>query len=544
MDMAREKGWLDEVPVTENATGGGGIPPARPAGWLDGGKILPAGPSKGSPPTGPAKVGSPVPPTGPVGPRSQIAPTGPVGPGRRGAPIMPTGQVPPEGTERTKARNFGLVKSSTAAKRKEWGDKIARAAGFEDNDHRFLFSASTLVADSGRKNFLARRKQHAEMPWFSEVAEQLDEKISGENRQDEKTRIEQLDFNSDGSVWWPGSPMNGRIEQEAIPDITALLGMPSAGEYLRGCTPKVRNYNLEEWKNFNIVEGMGGKIVNLRHRNNGSIFAVTGPEYQEIDTHRVARTVRDLVPSNAKGEVTYDGRSARLRAVWMDVDLPQDDLAVGDYLNVGIEIKTNDVGKGSVKVRAFVIQVKCINLNVTTGWIDVLNMKHDQRSYAGIGDVEQRIMQGVDRAIGSIKPFMEKWRESSIRSVLAEELHGIDIEPVFAKLVERRIIEKVVGVKDQEMVRRLKTAYWHDPSPTLRGVSNAITRMAHNNSWTSPWIEDDLHSVASEIIGGRYQSIMQKATAEAFDGGWRPGNFSLTEAQQGVVAQQPVFLFE
>ena len=530
MDMAREKGWLSDEPVTGNSTGGGERlpspppPPARPAGWLDDQRPAP-------PPIGPAKKGgSPVPP-----------------PQRGTAPIMPSrGPILPplETAERAQARNFGQVKSTTAVKRKEWNDKIARAAGFDDNDHKFLFGAGTLVADSGRKNYLAKRVKHEEMPWFSNVAEQLDETISAEHRVDEKVRIEQLDFNSDGSVWWPGSPVNGRIEAEAIPGISMLLGMPSAGEYLKGCTPKVRNYNLEEWKNFNIVENMGEKIVNLRHRNGGSIFAFTGPQYQEIDTNRAARIVKDLVPSDAKGEVTYDGRSARLRAVWMDTELPQDDIAVGDYLYCGIEIKTNDVGKGSVKVRAFIIQVKCINLNVTTGWIDVLNMKHDQRSYAGIGEVERRIMQGVDQAIGSIKPFMEKWRESKIRSVLDESLHGIDVEPVFAALVHRRIVEKVVGVKDEEMIRRLKVAYWHDPSPTLRGVSNAITRVAHTCPWSSPWVEDDLQSVASEIIGGRYQQIMQKATAEAFDGGWRPGNFSLVEAQNGVVAYQPVFQFE
>lgn len=465
------------------------------------------------------------------------------------APVAPAPQVvTPAPTPEQRALATG------SARAKE-NNALALALGFPPK--RLLYAVGHPVAEVGKDTWRQMRKDHESTPFFSEVCGQVIAEVEGEHREDHIVPIDRLSMDETGALLVAGRTVP--IEEDAFGTLVTRVGMYRAGSYLATVDPDLRALNVnrhlqkieavrlaghtEQDKSGRIVQVVDNPAeVMLRTRNgNGprKVFAVVGKNYQALDVDEVAEHLRDVIPADARGTATYDGQRARFTALWL-ADIDADELVVGDMLRAGVQVRTDDTGRGSLVMQAVLEQARCVNLTKVTRTIDVLRQVHSAKGV----DLRQLLREATDKAISKITPFVNVWRKAAIARVVDEDLHHADVEPVFARLVQQRLIQGQtgIGVTDEELVRRLRAAYWKQPSPTVKGITDAITRTAHETAWSSPWTVDTLEENAGTLIR-QYAKVVdlgRKAIEEATGKGWKPGQFTADEHLDSV----PVLTFK
>ena len=411
----------------------------------------------------------------------------------------------------------------------------ARRAGFPAADLRFAMG--TELVDSGHHAYQESRKTFEELPFASDAMEAISTQIKSENRRDITLKMSDLGFDGEGNALIHGEQI--QIEEPAIDDLCQVIGIYRGGKFIATCPPDLRAEILNRWIFELWTMPDLDKEIQLRTRNGSGprrIFAAVTTSYAKADGNDVADLFAKVVPSGAKGEVMYDGRKLRLRALF---HAPSDwPVAVGSNYKAGIELLTDDVGERSLRMRSLLWQAICVNLSTVERGVDIWRQVH-----RGSFDLNRLIEYGYGQAMSKLAPFVEAWGEAEIRTLVEAELRHGDVEPVFAKMVSDRMIPKMTGVTDQEMVRRLRRAYWEHPSPTSAGIISAVTQIAHREPWRSPWAQDDLQEAAGVMVNNSvFIQRMGDATIKSAEAkGWKPQSFSLDDIYSGAINQAPVF---
>jgi hypothetical protein len=443
------------------------------------------------------------------------------------------------------------------ARRANENHALATDLGFPPQ--RLLYSVGHPVAESGRDAWRQMRVDHDRQAWFGEACEGLMATIETERREDHIVPVNRIEMDDSGALDISGRKLP--VEIDAFKQLTSRFGMYRAGAYLASVQPDLRAYNVNrhlcatETKRMagHEVERKSGGIVRMEHvvdepdqimlrTRNGDgqrkVFAAVSDSYQALDADDVAAVLRQVVPSDAKGEATYDGIQTRFTGLWL-AEINAAELVVGDILRAGIQVRTDDTGRGSLVMQAIIEQARCVNLTKVTRTVDVLRQVHSAKGV----DLRAVLQKAVDTALAKVAPFVDCWRKAAQARIIDEDLHHADVEPVFAKLVQQRMIQGQggVGVNDEELVRRLRAAYWKQPNPTVKGVTDAITRAAHESTWAGPWVTDTLEESAGNLIRAyvKVHHTGQTAMEEAAKKGWKPGQFTPVDLLDTI----PVFTF-
>lgn len=412
----------------------------------------------------------------------------------------------------------------------------ARRAGFQQE--RLLFPMGTQLLDAGKKKYQESRKSFDEMDYATDVVGQLIETVRAEKRSDIETDTDQISFD-EGDVIVSGQPYF--IDEDALEDLCRMLGMVKASSYLATCPPDLRATNLErwcfeEWANKGLTRDL--KLRTRIGQRGPEVYAFVTPGYTPADIDKVAMAMLGSIPAQAKGQVMYDGRKARIRTLFQAPgDWP---VRVGSNYKAGVEVLANDVGEGSLYMRAVLWLAVCVNLTTVERGVDVLRQIHK-----GSFNLGELVEKGYDQALNKISPFVERWLEAEQRAIIDANLHHNDVEPVFAKMVSDRLIPKQIGVTDVEMLKRLRRAYWEHPSPTVQGILNAITQAAHRESWRSAWVQDDLQELAGSLAWQqeRVEQLANGAITAAVGQGWKGSSYSRLDIESGAINSAPVFQF-
>lgn len=413
-------------------------------------------------------------------------------------------------------------------------DEQATALGFPPQEK--WYGNGTVLLESGKQRFQASRKAWDLMDWSNSECSKLKNRIRDENRTDYRRTVGDLHMQDDGQLDLGGFALP--VEEPAFGGLCQRIGIPYGNKYLASCPPDLRAQNVNHWlRSVDQEKELQLRVRHLqRSDNERTIFAAVGKAYTPMDLDEIAEIAQFALPGDAKGTVRYDGRRGSIQAIFhAPVDFPA---AVGDYYKAGIEICSDDTGAGALVVKALLWQAICRNLTTVCRGIDVLRKVHKGRANSlGLGEA---LRAAIREAEQKIVAFRDSWIDATAAVVQGA---GLDLEPAFAKLVQQKVIE--APVDDEELVRRLRGAYWKAPEANVKGIANAVTRMAHETSWSSPWQADALQDQAGDLIRGahRIAKVGSDALTEAKAGGWTPGRWSLEQAQNGVVNAQPVFLF-
>lgn len=423
---------------------------------------------------------------------------------------------------------------NVAADRQARLDGEAIKAGFAPP--KPWFALGTTLAASGERNYQRSRKDWEKMASIPHAAKMLAQTVENENRRDIDCRASDVTMLDDGRL--VVGPDYLAVEQDAVQPLIQRLGIPYGAAYLSACDPELRAHNVNAWT---AKDEAADKKIKLRTRNGAqprSVFAAVGPQYAAADLDTIAEIAGRILPGEAKGEVTYDGRKGSLTALWhAPIDFPT---TVGDYYKAGVRVKSGDTGQDSISVSAVLFRAVCRNLTTVSAEVELFRRVHRGNIMQGL---EEQMASAAAQALAKLGAFRDSWIGADLAIIQGTCIGAIDLEPAIVRLVEREIIPAVVD--PEELVRQIRSAFWKEPQPTVKGIADAVTRAAHEGSWRSPWVTEQLQDAGGSIIRG-HETILRladDAMQEARGGGWTPGRWSLEQIQNGILNHAPVFQF-
>jgi hypothetical protein len=384
--------------------------------------------------------------------------------------------------------------------------KAAAALGFPVRPT--VYALGTVVNSIGVDNFRESRCEVEALPRLPELARTFTDRIASELRVDRLVDARQSMMTTDGKLCADG--MTFAITERALDGLASHVTPGGAG-YLKACPTELRALNLNHWLASSDVRDarasrtagadvMRAKQITLRTRTTDAtptVYAVTGPRYVPFNVDRVVREAAAGIGGDARGKLTYDGYRMTLDAMFHSNIAPQNAVA-GEFFKGTVRVKAADDGTGSVSVKLGLWRNLCRNLII----VDFDTVLVGSRRHVGAANIEEDIRGLMASANERIALVVGKWSEASTEDVLARyDLQ--DVDQVFRGLVLNGCVT-ATGVKPDEMVKRLHTAWEREPGYSKTSILNAITRSAHESSWSSWADQEELESAAGSLL---YQPV-------------------------------------
>jgi len=406
--------------------------------------------------------------------------------------ILPVAVVPVEPVRSAKDGWDGPGVSAEGKARATADEVAAKAAGFSVAAP--VFEIGRLVNATGVENFRASRSEFDAMASARDACTGLVQTVRKEARVDRAVELGNLVMTPEGRL--TGRESNGKgvpmlVSEHAFQGL-CTFATPGGAHYLKECPPDLRAINANHW-----LEKAESKPVKVRTRlNNGTreAWSVVGPNYAAHDADKIAEQVADAMPVDAKADVTYDGYRTRINVLF-HTDVQPEKAVAGEIFKAGIMVKSHDGGMGSVQIAAEVWRNLCLNLII----IDHASELVTRRSHRGnVDDIRDAVRDGIQVAMGKIGYFADKWNAARAENVL--ETYGVDsVDDVFRGLVANKVVH-VPGTRPGDMFARLVNAWETEPGYDRASVVNAVTKIAHTESW-SKWTDtEDLERLGGQLL--------------------------------------------
>lgn len=368
-----------------------------------------------------------------------------------------------------------------------------------------LYALGTPVNSTGRRNFAAAREAWAMRPAFSTVCDSAVERIQREQRADVALPLSALRMRPTGEMErfaGVGAGDRWNVTETGFRGLLGGFGAASGTSYLLTCPPHLRAANVNYW-----AEAAGERGWTLRTRaslderqlGQREIFAGVSAGYASFDADRLATVARQLVPVGARGELLYDGERFRLGASWFS-DIAPADAVCGEVFRLYMFLSTRDDGRGSIRVLWGVERNLCLNLIILGRAEETLRVRHT----AGSDGIEAAVRKAIGSAAAKVAPFAAAWSLAR-RTDLLEQVAGSkwSAADLFRGMLAEDHVRAPAGVTDEEMVQRLVAAWQREPGYSVADVANAVSRAAHEESWSSPWASQELEEQAGELLYAR-----------------------------------------
>lgn len=426
----------------------------------------------------------------------------------------------------------GVTVDQEGVRRAVADEKAARAMGLSLKPP--IYAIGTRVVEMGAENFKASRSEWDALPTVDQACAKLITQISEEARENIGIDVPSLSMNDDGTLNVEGSKYP--VSRRGL-DGLGLHVTPGGAGYLAECPADLRARNYNHWfsQGFRVdkratkrVAGEDAtedeliytpKRVTLRTRKSGEgreTFAVVGPRYGTFDIDQVAEKVMErLAGKDVRAEITYDGYKARFD-ILLHSNITPETAVAGEIFKVGIVVQTADDGSGAIKVSMCAWRNLCLNLII----IDFDKVLVGKRRHSGKAEsIEKEVENMLVKAQESAGYFVKAWDHANTEDLIEKYDLGQPRE-VFRGLVLNKVVN-VPGLGTDETVNKLMSAYDHEPGFTKAAFINAITRMAHTESWSSWDTMTDLESTAGELLFAKVWDCVppkERTVAEALGG--------------------------
>lgn len=387
-----------------------------------------------------------------------------------------------------------------AAQRITQHNAEAAAAGFAPSTP--LFAIGTVLAEVGKDAYRQSRIEYAGMPTVAEALPALVEQIQQEHRIDLDVEPKQLQMLEDGRLAID-SPLIGdplyltpQAFQQLARWITDPRKISNPGRYFADIEPARR----AQYMNDELHRAT--KPFKLRTRTpNGhtEVFATTSTRYTPVDTDVIAHTLLKHVDPATKVDVLYQGTRAKVDLIYHS-PVEADHVGVGEFYRASQTFRTNDDGTSSIRSSTSLFRALCINLTTIELAQDIFRQRH-------VGDVN-RILQVLGESIGiGAKPlqfFLQAWgykRTQDVRVLAALpdfETPRRIVEHVFGREQKQWAIPGVTPEQVGVQVERAWLA--EEPDWSVIGLSNAMSRAAHEGVWSDFSIEESLQDRAGQLV--------------------------------------------
>jgi len=393
-----------------------------------------------------------------------------------------------------------------------------------------IYRRGTKVIKWGVDNARASRIEHEAKPLVSEYCDDLVQQVQDENRRDVLVDVRNIRMNKDGLLALQKQRllMTGR----AFPSLCSRMGFGGGAYLSNNCWPELRAINvnrqavhfeeserdqaqaqameaMREGKEFKFEP----RRLNLRVRKNDKgdeVFGVVSPRYTAFDVDKVAKAIKQAMPEEARGTVTYDGFRARFEVMFHSNVKPEKYVA-GEFFKTGIIIGTDDTGGGSLWGESVLWQNLCLNL------IIIDQAKQGLFRLRHMGSIEAlvaKFQEEMTQAKKTVEPFLEKWGYAVEENVIERTSKALEMplpasieesmRGIFNGILQRELVP--VPGRKKKVVPKLMQMWEKDESaaagPTRAAVVNAFTRFAHEEPMPSPWFEDEIQRSAGRLVAG------------------------------------------
>jgi hypothetical protein len=387
------------------------------------------------------------------------------------------------------------------------------------------------------------RQGFAKLPPIGDVCTALISKIEGERRAIETVCATDIGMTDQGLISLPTEVLRkygGELPAtlDAFSSMASRLGY-GGGSYLSKCETSLRALNINTWSERIAIEeaarakkaakavAAGEKKaafeplqIALRTRaqraGNGErarhIFAAVSPSYAPFDVDAIAKALQIATPADARATLAYDGQKARFNILFVNTVDPKH-LAKGETFRVGVSVRGDDTGSGSVKVDVVIESSMCLNLMIASRAAKtMLALRHVGNVY----ELAARFKAGYAAALADLKPFLAAWnyaceeRVQQSSGALAVDMPSSAQEALpgfFNGILEAGLVE--IRGNRRAIVEQLCAAWEQDESGavelglTRASIVNAFTRFAHEMVTEDPWAEDEIQRQASTLLWGR-----------------------------------------
>lgn len=281
-----------------------------------------------------------------------------------------------------------------------------------------------------------------------------------------------------------------------------------AGLYLADpATPRVRraqdiNYHLGRAPQHAKVLLRGRTL-----REEEQLWAILGPRYnRECDADKAAALIKRHLPATgARGEMTYQDGRWSVDLLWHSRLLDHEKVVAGEVFQGGIRVTSADNGTERLRVKRALRRNSCRNfIIIDVAEVEVGSTHHNRK-------LAQWLVGQLRAANEALAPFVERWNLANQRALL--DASRTDPGEAFGKLVETGLLVTPPGYSDKDFVDRLVAAHSaeggysapRDRVIRIADATNAVSRAAHENAWSSPWIQQDLEEQAGQLL---YQKVV------------------------------------
>lgn len=400
---------------------------------------------------------------------------------------------------------------SEGAARASADEALAKSLGF--NPKPPVYEIGTVVNSIGVENFRQSRQDWAKLPTLPELAKTFSAQIAAEKREDLLVEAMQcLALRTGGfEATYQGERRTFAVAERAMNGLAAHV-TPGGASYLAQCPPALRADNINHWltvaeqRDARASKAKGHDVMKSREmtlrtrdalKGGRELFAVTGPKYAAFDVDRVMEKAAEGIGGDARGSLKYDGYRMTLDAMFHSNVKPQNAVA-GEFFKGTIRVKAADDGSGSINVSLGLWRNLCRNLII----VNFDKVLVGSRRHVGAVTMADDIAGLMATASERIDLIVGKWSEASTEDVLARYDLG-DADAVIKGLVLNGAV-KAPGIKSDVMIDRLTRAWRMEPGYSKTAFLNAITRAAHEETWTSWADAEDLEAQAGALL---YQPV-------------------------------------
>lgn len=388
-------------------------------------------------------------------------------------------------------------------------DVLAKEKGFKEftdennpSNGSTFFAWGTELADSGKALFKSTNKLHHEMDFAGDCASKFDAEIGKENRQNLIVNLNQVRsnfstsqvylINSDAKDYYNHTRWSlGQMLNRSRAPSGALSVLAPTDPKQQSLPVYLKNDVFNSYME-NATTKRGIIKANLRIRDfkgKKEVFAAVSPSYQTYDANQACKDFAQYCHETGKGQIKYDGRRWKFIVTVMSDIEP----TVGEIFQARTFITGTDDGSAPVTVGSEVVRVRCLNLTVLTSEITD-SVKHSCKT------MSERIHELMKQANDRISSFADMWKQANTEN-LADPVvvEQVGIDKLFQLLVDRKYVV-APGIEPATMVSRLMSAWATEPGYTKAAVLNAVTRAAHTNTWSSPWVAEDISEQAGQML--------------------------------------------
>lgn len=200
-----------------------------------------------------------------------------------------------------------------------------------------------------------------------------------------------------------------------------------------------------------------------------------------------------VLPETMRGSVIYDGETARIRLT--DHASQVVDPSCGDFFQAGLDLVLDDAKNSSILVAGVAFRNRCLNYYVLG---ETKRVETRARHMGSAEAIVKTVLEGVRNVAADFETFRSRWTDAR-RDQIVGELSEKGAEATFQALVAGGLVTKIPG-NAEEKVERLMRAWQAEPGYTRADVVNAVTRAAHEGSWTSPWASAEVEAEGSQLL--------------------------------------------